>query len=68
MELQAAENNLKKLQDTLQTEFTKFDAEAKTMSEAAREKKQIELQDKALDFETKKRTFEDCSQRFLVLL
>lgn len=58
IEVQTAESNLKKLQDTLQTEFTKFDNEAKTMSESAREKKQIELQDKALDFETKKRTFE----------
>lgn len=58
IELQAAENHLKNLQDTLQKEFTKFDTEAKTMSESAREKKQIELQDKGLDFETKKRTFE----------
>lgn len=53
-----AETSLKSLQEDLQKEFTKFDSEAKTMSADARDKKQIELQDKALDFESKKRTFE----------
>ena len=53
-----SEKTLKDLQDNLQKEFTKFDSDAKTMSAEARDKKQVELQDKALDFDSKKRTFE----------
>ncbi|MBI2344755.1 OmpH family outer membrane protein [Candidatus Dependentiae bacterium] len=53
-----SEKTLRELQEELQREFTKFENDSKTMSNDAREKKQIELQDKALDFEGKKRVFE----------
>jgi outer membrane protein len=53
-----AEKALMEDQEKLQKEFAEFDKAVKTMSPETREKKQAELQDKAIKFDDSKRNFE----------
>ncbi len=53
-----SEKALMDLQESLQKEFAEFDKNAKTMSAETREKKQNDLQDKAIKFDDSKRKFE----------
>ena len=53
-----AEKNLMKEQEDLQKDFADFDKNAKMMSAESREKKQSDLQDKAIKFDDNKRNFE----------
>jgi len=57
-EVKKAEKSLMEDQEKLQKEFAEFDKNAKTMSAETREKKQADLQDKAIKFDDSKRKFE----------
>ena len=57
-DIKKAEKSLMKEQEDLQKDFADFDKNAKMMSSEGREKKQTELQEKAIKFDDNKRKFE----------